>query len=83
MMWHHGWGSWWVIMPLGMVIFFGGLLWVVFMLSRPRAPSAPDPWNPEIEAERFLDIRYATGEIDDREYQHRLAVLRGTEAPDP
>ncbi|MER7730018.1 SHOCT domain-containing protein [Streptomyces erythrochromogenes] len=33
-------------------------------------------------AEKLLAERFARGEIDDEEYQHRLMVLRGT-APGP
>ena len=77
-MWHSGWGGWWALMPLVMLVIVGGLFWVLFTLSRPSTASGP-----AAEAERLLDIRYARGEIDDNEYRHRLAVLRGADTAMP
>lgn len=77
-MWHPGWGGWWALMPLVMLAVVGGLFWILFTLSRPS--SAP---GPATEAERLLDVRYARGEIDDNEYRHRLAVLRGADTAMP
>ncbi|WP_411122558.1 SHOCT domain-containing protein [Streptomyces sp. x-19] len=48
-------------------------------------PAGPPPGGPP-DAERILAERYARGEIEDEEYQRRLAVLRssraGPSAPD-
>ncbi|NUP52003.1 MAG: SHOCT domain-containing protein [Catenulispora sp.] len=73
-----GWG--WFGMTIGMIVFWGLLIAVgVFLyrsLSRTDAPptsyttAAPDP-------RQILAERYARGEIDDDEYQHRLATLSG------
>ncbi len=78
-MWHSGWGGWWAVMPLAMLAVVGGLLWILFRLSRASKDPAPDAVDPE----RLLDVRYACGEIDDNEYRHRLAVLRGAHTATP
>jgi putative membrane protein len=82
-MWYHGWGGWWLFMPRAMIAFWGGLLWVVFTVTRRPTGQLPGARDPEADAERILDARYASGEIDDHEYRHRLAVLRGTDTSDP
>lgn len=73
-MWHSGWGGWWALMPLAMLVIVGGFFWILFILSRQS-----NNVGPATDAERLLDVRYARGEIDDNEYRHRLAVLRGAE----
>jgi putative membrane protein len=65
-------------MPLAMLAIVSGLFWVLLTLSRPSTASGA-----AAEAERLLDIRYARGEIDDNEYRHRLAVLRGADTAMP
>jgi len=80
-MWHPGWGDWWALMPLAMLAVVGGLFWILFTLS--RASKAPGPATDAVDAERLLDVRYACGEIDDNEYRHRLAVLRGADTATP
>lgn len=73
-MWHNDWG-WWLVMPLTTGLLLLALVWALLTSARSpgAARSGPDP---EAEAERILDQRYACGEIDDAEYEHRLAVLR-------
>jgi putative membrane protein len=69
--WHHGggWFPWFPLVPL----FFAGL-WVfllVFVLPRRwRGNGGPS-------ADEVLAERYARGEIDEREFRERRAVLRG------
>jgi putative membrane protein len=79
-MWHNGSGWWWVVGLLTALIVVGGLIGLLTLLAQ-RGPVVPriGP-DPELEAERILDQRYARGEIDDAEYQHRLHVLRRTAA---
>ena len=81
MMWH-GWWSWWWVMPVMMLAILGVLMVFFFALSRnaPRWPPTGD--DPAGDAERILDERYARGEIDDQEFRHRRAVLRGSGTPD-
>lgn len=77
MMWHDGWGDWWMwpVMSVSMVAIWGLVIWGVATIvrsanqSRPPAGSASDP-------ERILAERFARGEIDADEYHHRLTILR-------
>lgn len=73
-----GWG--WFGMTIGMIVFWGLLIALgVFLyrsLSRNDTPptgrttATPDP-------RQILAERYARGEIDEDEYQRRLATLTG------
>lgn len=77
MMWDHGWGwGGWFGMSLGMLVFWGLVIWLVVWLVRAssaKRDSTPATTRPEdVLAERF-----ARGEIDEAEYQDRLRVLRG------
>ncbi len=73
----HGWGGWWgllVLLGVLLVVVAGAVLLAV-TLGRtagggPQGPGATP-------ADRLLDERYARGEIDEQEYLHRRAVLRG------
>ena len=83
MMWGmQAWSWWgWLAMSLGMVAFWGLIIWVVVALfrgfggtwrspgERPNLGQRPDP-------ERILAERFAAGEIDEDEYQQRLTTLR-------
>jgi len=69
-----GWG--WLNALLSLLILglsIGGVTLLIRRLD--RTPSAPSAFG--ISAEAILAERYARGEIDDQEYQQRLAVLRG------
>ena len=71
-------GGWWIVMGLGMIVFWGlvilGVVWLVRELARPREerPVASGP-----DALAILDRRFAAGEISPEEYRERRAVLRG------
>lgn len=73
-------GGWWIVMALGMLVFWGlvivGALWLVRELggSRQGSRGAPDPLA-------TLDHRLAAGEISPEEYRERRAILSG-EDPD-
>ena len=71
--------GWWIVMALGMILFWGlvilGIVWLVRELGdRPRggaqATSSPDPLQ-------TLDRRLAEGEITVEEYEQRRRILRG------
>ncbi|MFD5277668.1 SHOCT domain-containing protein [Pseudarthrobacter sp. NPDC058362] len=70
------WG--YIMMSISMLIFWGAIIAGVVLLARSlRAPGhqhyqAP----PSRSAEDLLAERFARGEIDEAEYQNRLAVLR-------
>ncbi len=85
MMWGYdhdmsGWG--YAAMGIGMVLFWALIIVGIIALVRvvrqpssaapPSAPTAPSAPSPE----QVLAARFARGEIDEAEYQHRLAVLR-------
>lgn len=68
-----GWGGW-LVMLVGMVAFWGLVVWVVIALFRDNRsiddrPVRRDPL-------RTLDERFALGEIDESEYRARVDVLR-------
>jgi putative membrane protein len=80
MYWGNGWG--YLMMGLGMIVFWGLLIAGIVVLvrsfggaSRPSTPS-PGP-NPQ----QLLAERFARGEIDEREYRDRLAMLQGIGQP--
>jgi putative membrane protein len=73
-------------MPLMMIVFWGGLAWLVVMLlrqgdgrlgRRDPVPSQPPPASPE----DIVHERFARGEIDAEEYRHRLETLRSGRQP--
>ncbi|MBB3604477.1 putative membrane protein [Mycolicibacterium sp. BK556] len=76
-----GWG--YAGMAVGMVLFWilvivGIVALVRFSTGSAQAYQAPRyPAYPE-SPEQLLAARFARGEIDDAEYQQRLATLRGT-----
>jgi len=83
MHWGYGVGGWGhLLMALNMVVFWGLLITAVVLLVRyltgGRARAFPVTLA---DAERVLAERYARSEIDDEEYQRRLAVLRGAGRP--
>ncbi len=82
--WHHGWdfgmGGWgsFLIGGLVMIVFWGGLIALVFFAVRSatggagrRSDSAPTD-----EALRTLGERYAKGEIDAEQYREMKKTLR-------
>ena len=76
---HMDWnGGWWIVMGLGMILFWGlvilGVVWLVRELGHSvetRRPAA------EPDAMATLDRRLAEGEISPEEYRERRSVLRG------
>ena len=71
--WHGdiGWGSW-LLMSIPMLAFWGLVIW--FLLAAVRSDSSASTRDPE----DVLKHRFAAGEIDADEYQHRLDTLRGS-----
>jgi putative membrane protein len=79
---HMGWdGGWWIVMALGMVLFWGlivlGVVLVVRELTRGRDDRGRVDRGAGTDAMALLDRRLALGEISPEEYQERRAVLRG------
>ena len=71
-----GWG--WALAGVGMVAFWGLVITGIVLLvrsvgqSRQRSDQPPPTRTPE----QVLADRFARGEIDETEYQNRLATLR-------
>jgi putative membrane protein len=88
-MWHMndvGWG-WWLLMSVGMVAFWGLLIYGIVLLVRSAgsqlspAPQLPDP--PE-QPQQMLKRRLAAGDIDLAEYERLSNVLdHGPATPPP
>jgi putative membrane protein len=72
-----GWGGWLVIVIL-LLLLAALVIAVVIALIRSLPGLGTAATGPrQTEAELLLDERYARGEIDEIEYLHRRAVLRG------
>ncbi len=75
----HDFGAgWWIVMMLGMLIFWGlviaGVVWLVRELSGRR---------PDRDSERPLDVlqrRLAEGDISVEEYEQRRETLEGSKS---
>lgn len=77
----NGWG--YAGMAVGMVLFWALVIVAIVALvrfstgsSQTRSLPAPPPLYTE-SPEQILAGRFARGEIDEAEYQHRLGILRG------
>ena len=74
-------------MGIGMVLFWAliivGIIALVRVVRQPWAsPPASVPPEPSVSSpEQVLAARFARGEIDEAEYQQRLAVLRSHAPP--
>ena len=71
-----GWG--WALAGVGMVVFWGLVITGIVLLVRylGQAGQRTDQPPPMRTPEQVLAVRFAHGEIDETEYQNRLAVLR-------
>ncbi|MFC4337822.1 SHOCT domain-containing protein [Salininema proteolyticum] len=63
-------------MMLGMVVFWGLVIWGIVALVRTSPQSRRVTGGRD--AEKLLADRYARGEMDENEYLERLGILRGT-----
>ena len=79
MMWPgYGWnyGVWWWLMPLGMVLFWGLVIWGVVMLVRRGGHGCCSTSGSQHES--ALDIlkrRYASGEIGKEEFEEKRRLI--------
>lgn len=81
--WNDGWnGPWsWILMAIMMIMFWGGLVWLVVTLTRrtphtaPLTPGLPAP-NTQRAPQDILAERFASGQIDPEDYRQRLQALR-------
>ena len=73
---HDTGAGWWIVMSLGMIAFWGFVIWAIWrtVSDRPREPAAPVV--PETPVE-ILDRRLAAGEITVGEYEQIRETLDG------
>lgn len=78
MMWWNGnWNGWASLAMLAsMAVFWGLVIYGVLTLARSSRAPGSGAGNGS-DPEEILRERFARGEIDAREYQERLQVLRG------
>ena len=74
--WNQGWSWWnWALMTVGMVGFWGLIVWAVVSLVRSTDRSQGEARR---SPEQILAERFAAGEIDNDDYRERLNALRST-----
>lgn len=82
--WNDGWegGAWW-LMAIMMILFWGGLIWVVVTLvrhgsvtSHAHTPGAEPITPPRQTPQEVLADRLARGEIEPDDYHQRLDALQ-------
>ncbi len=72
-----GWGvGMWIVMAVVMAVFWAIVVDAVVVLVRHFGHSHAAPTPVDIDAEAILRARLARGEIDEDEFQRKLAVLR-------
>lgn len=79
MMWWHGdWNGWaWLAMSASMLVFWGLVIWGVVTVARSaNQPARHTLDTPTRDPEQILQERFAQGDIDETEYEHRRQVLR-------
>jgi putative membrane protein len=73
-------GGWWVVMGLGMVLFWAlvivGAIWLVRELAGRGGRLGREP-----DAMEVLDRRLAEGTISPDDYRERRAILTGSRPP--
>jgi len=77
--WNHMGGGAWVLMGLGMIIFWGlvifGVVWLVRALTDHRTPGLGRTREPS--ALEVLDLKLAEGSISVDDYRERRRLLTG------
>ena len=78
MWWYHGNWVAWLAMTLGMLVFWGLVIWAFLALARASEGGGPRRGGPPREQapEEILAERFARGEIDEDDYRRRLEALR-------
>jgi putative membrane protein len=79
------WAFWQVsLMWVGMIVFWGLLIWAVYaLISTARRPSLDRDDGESDDARKILDRRLARGEIDEAEYQRLRDLLSSPGKPEP
>jgi putative membrane protein len=68
-----GWG-WWLLMSIGMVAFWGVVIYGVVWLLRGGSPQRPER-TPPARPREILERRLARGEISVEEYERLTAAI--------
>ena len=77
--WKDGWSGWnWALMMIGMVLFWGFVVWGLMSLVRSQGPSRDAQ---RTSPGRIVAERFAAGDIDSGEYHQRLDALRSSKTP--
>ena len=75
------WNGWaWFAMGLSMVLFTVAVGLIIWLLVR-RSTGSPAPTSAVPTAEEVLRQRFATGEIDQADFDQRMAALRTNRRP--
>ena len=75
-----GWAGW-LMMTLGMVVFWALVVTVVVAVLRSAGGDRPGPVSRPRDPRELLDERLARGEIDAADYQVRRDLISGAEGP--
>lgn len=59
--------GWWILGPIMMIAFWGGLFWLIASMTRGQRSQIPVK-NAELSANEIAARRFASGEIDESEY---------------
>jgi len=87
MYWYGDAPHWWMF---ALMILFAVPLWITVALAiialgrvdrTPEHPSRDEPTR--LSPDALLAERFASGDFEETEYRHRLAVLHATTAPKP
>lgn len=76
---HHGGGpGWWILMLIGMILFWSLLVFAIVASVRHFSHGRHDATPMHGTAIDVLKTRFAKGEIDEADFKSRLALLEGT-----
>lgn len=76
-------GGWWIVMALGMVLFWGLVILGIVWLVREVGGGSRRDRELDSDPRTVLDRRFAEGTISPEDYQRRRAALGGTPVPPP
>lgn len=79
----HPGGVGYALMIIGMILFWGLLIFGIVLLVRYSNADTRGPTHPPVThtAQQLLAERFARGELDEHEYLSRLATLHGQSPP--
>lgn len=83
---HMSWsGGWWILMALGMILFWGLVIFMIAWVVRELRSRAdhPDHSRRADDPMAILDRRLAEGAVSAGEYRQRKSILAGEPAAPP